>query len=393
MNNQTWMSQKFFIFFMTWGIFLPYWTGWLVDAKGLSVAEASLIMSFSLVARGVSTLFAFPLAAKYWSNKKVLFLIALGGLVTALFYIPASSFTALFTVTVLFSLFYPALMPALDSTAGVLVQQGGLHYGKSRSYGSFGFIVSVLIISIITGFFGDAAIFWTMIVGLVVMLMLTLIPAPAVLTQKPLNDQKKNAPSFRSLMKIKGFPLILLIVILLQGAHASYYNYGYIYLQELDVSKFYIGLIINIGVLFEILYFAKADSLFGKWKPASLLFLSAVGSTLRWLLVFFFPNIWVFILSQSLHALSFGVAHYAFILYITQNLPKEQIPNAQGIYSALALSWGTAILTLFGGYLYEIESRYAFLGMVVFTIPALLLTLRLKARSYKKLTGTSELHY
>ncbi|MGN1387550.1 MAG: MFS transporter [Bacillus sp. (in: firmicutes)] len=388
MNQQRWMSQNFFLFFMTWGIFLPYWTGWLIDAKGLTVAEASLIMSFSLVARGVSTLFAFPVASKYYSNKRVITLLMITGLITALLYLPASSFTALFAVTFLFSFFYPAIMPALDSTAGVLMQHGNLQYGKSRSYGSFGFIVSVLIISMITGFFGDTAIYWTMIAGLGAMLAHSFIPAPAVLMQKPDRREKKNQ-SFRSLMKIKGFPMVLLIVILLQGAHASYYNYGYIYLQDLGVAKFYIGMIINIGVLFEILYFAKADSWFGKWKPASLLLLAAAGSTLRWLLVYFFPNIWVFIFSQSLHALSFGVAHYAFILYITQHLPKAQIPNAQGVYSALALSWGTAVLTLLGGYLYEIEPRLAFLGMIVFTIPALLLTLRLQVKSYQPVSVQS----
>lgn len=388
MNQQRWMSQNFFLFFMTWGIFLPYWTGWLIDAKGLTVAEASLIMSFSLVARGVSTLFAFPVASKHYSNKRVITLLMITGLITALLYLPASSFTALFAVTFLFSFFYPAIMPALDSTAGVLMQHGNLQYGKSRSYGSFGFIVSVLIISMITGFFGDSAIYWTMIVGLLAMIAHSFMPAPSVLMQKPDGSEKKNH-SFRSLMSIKGFPMVLLIVILLQGSHASYYNYGYIYLQDLGVAKFYIGMIINIGVIFEILYFAKADSLFGKWKPASLLLLSAAGSTLRWLLVYFFPNIWVFIFSQSLHALSFGVAHYAFILYITQHLPKAQIPNAQGVYSALALSWGTAVLTLLGGYLYEIEPRLSFLGMIVFTIPALILTLRLQAKTYQPVSVQS----
>lgn len=376
MNNQRWMSQNFFAFFMTWGIFLPYWTGWLVEGKGLSVSEASLIMSFGLVARGASTLFAFPFASKYLSNKRVIVLLTFGAILTALIYIPVESFATILLVTLLFNLFYPALMPALDSTAGVLVQHGNIHYGKSRSYGSIGFIVSVLILSVITGYFGDGAILWAMISGLAVMLILSLTPAPPVLLIKPKVGPNEKKQSMRDLWNVKGFPIVLLIVILLQAAHASYYNYGYIYLQDLGVSKFYIGMIINIGVLFEIIYFAKADSLFGKWRPASLLVLASAGSTLRWLLVFFFPNVWVFILSQTLHALSFGVAHYAFILYMTQSLPKELIPKAQGIYSALALSWSTAILTLFGGYLYEIAPTAAFLGMVVCTIPALFLAIR-----------------
>ncbi|RKJ60064.1 MFS transporter, partial [Butyricicoccus sp. 1XD8-22] len=60
MNSQRWMSTHFFSFFMTWGIFLPYWSGWLIYTKGITVSEASLIMSLGLIARGLSTLFAFP---------------------------------------------------------------------------------------------------------------------------------------------------------------------------------------------------------------------------------------------------------------------------------------------------------------------------------------------
>lgn len=373
MNNQRWLSQSFFVFFITWGIFLPYWTGWLVQGKGLSVTEASLIMGFGLLARGASTLFAFPLASKYWSSQKVVLVLTVSSLVATILYIPTSSFGALFVVTLLFSAVYPALLPAVDSTAGALVQQGDVHYGKSRSYGSIGFVISVLIISIVTGYFGEQAILWSMMVGLCLMLFLRLLPTPAVLLVKPTVKNRKDSLSMRSLFQVKSFPIVLLIVILLQGAHASYYNYGYIYLQDLGVDNYYIGIVINIAIIFEIIYFANADHLFKKWKPSSLLLLAASGSTLRWVLVFLFPSVWVFMLSQSLHALSFGVAHYAFIRYITKNLPEQQIPNAQGIYSALALSLSTAVLTLAGGFLYEVSPRLAFLGMVVSTIPAMLL--------------------
>ncbi|MDQ0245170.1 PPP family 3-phenylpropionic acid transporter [Bacillus fengqiuensis] len=375
MNHQRWMSQNFFVFFMTWGIFLPYWTGWLVQAKGLSVTEASIIMGFGLLARGASSLFAFPLVSKYWSSHTVILVLTAGSLAATILYIPSSSFAALFVVTMLFSIIFPALLPALETTAGALVQQGDVHYGKSRSYGSIGFVVSVLIISMITGYFGEQAILGSMIAGLCFLLLMCLLPAPAVLLVKPTAKDRKESLSMRGLWQVKSFPIVLLIVVLLQGAHASYYNYGYIYLQDLGVKKYYIGMIINIAVMFEILYFLKADHLFKKWQPSSLLLLAASGSTLRWLLVFLFPNVWMFMLSQSLHALSFGVAHYAFILYITRNLPKQQIPNAQGMYSALAMGLSTAVLTLAGGLLYEVSPTLSFLAMIVCTVPAILLVM------------------
>lgn len=380
MNHQRWLSQNFFVFFLTWGIFLPYWTGWLVQAKGLSVSEASIMMGFGLLARGISTLFIFPLAFKYWSNQKILLFLSINSFLTLLFYIPSTSFTALFIVTLFFNAIYPSLLPAVDSTAGVLVQHGHVHYGKSRSYGSMGFVVSVLIISIVTVPFGDEAIFWSMLIGVLMILLIRFLPIPPILMQKPTGEDRKQALSIKNLWKIKGFPIVLIISILLQGAHASYYNYGYIYLQDIGVNGYYIGIILNIAIVFEVLYFLKADHMFKDWQPSSLLLLAAIGSTVRWLLVFLFPNVWVFILSQSLHVLSFAVAHYAFIQYITQTLPKQQIPNAQGLYSAFALSWSTAILTLAGGFLYEVSPELAFLGMVVCTFPAIILILLTRKR-------------
>ncbi|MGE7021096.1 3-phenylpropionate MFS transporter [Solibacillus cecembensis] len=380
MNNQRWLSQNFFTFFITWGIFLPYWTGWLVNDKGLTVSDAGIIMSFGLVARAVSTMFIFPYVSKILSNKQVLLFFTMMSLVVAILYIPMDSFEGLFIVTTLFSAMYPALLPAVESGASTLMQQGDVHYGKARSLGSFGYVLSVLVISMFTGTYGEQIILWFMILGLIALLAIQLLPAPNVLLMRPEHGKNAKSLSMKGLLEVKSFAVVLLVVILLQGAHASYYSYGYIYIQDLNVNPFYIGVILNVAVVFEIIYFLKADTFLSSWRPSSLLILAAVGSSVRWIAIYLFPSIPVFVVTQALHALSFGVAHYAFIRYITQNLPKEQIPNAQGIYSAFAMSLSAALLTLIGGALYEIEPGLAFLGMAIFTVPAIFLLLLTRNR-------------
>ncbi|MCM3239489.1 MFS transporter [Heyndrickxia oleronia] len=386
MNIQRWMSRQFFTFFMTWGIFLPYWTGWLINAKGMTVSQASLIMSLGLLARGLSTLLAFPYLSGKFSSKTLLNGMGIATLISILCYIPANSFTSLLVITLLFHFCYPALMPALDSAAGILVQHNQLkHYGKSRSWGSIGFVIAGLILTVFTGALGDQVILWMMLLGTIVLVYLSLLRAPDVLTVKPKVD-KTNQGGMLKLLTIKHFALVLLVVILLQAAHASYYNYGYIYLQELHAPKYLIGVIINIAVTAEIIFFSRADKAFHKFSVGSLLALAALGSTIRWILLFAFPNVIVFCLAQTLHACSFAMGHYAFMKYLIKNIPHEQIPKAQGIYSALALSWSTAVFTIFGGYLYEIEPRYAFIGMIVCTVPAMML-----AFVYRKLNQKQEL--
>ncbi|MGM9951107.1 MAG: MFS transporter [Lysinibacillus sp.] len=378
MNIQRWMSQHFFIFFLTWGIFLPYWSGWLIDEKGLTVSDVSFMMSAGLVARGITTLFIFPYLLRVWSSKRLINVLGIGTFLSLVLYIPAQSFTALLMVTLLIHMLYPVLMPALDSAASVLVQSRQLkHYGKSRSWGSIGFVVGGMLLTLFTGAFGDGFILWGMLFGVVVFMALSMFQTPEVLTIKP---ERTSTQSFamRDLFKIKHFSLVLLIVILLQAAHASYYNYGYIYLQEIGAPKYLIGVIINIAVISEIVFFAKADTTFNRFSVGSLLTLAALGSTVRWVLVFAFPSVIVFTISQVLHAASFAMGHYAFMKYLTKNVPPLQVPNAQGMYSAFALSWSTAVFTVLGGYLYEIEPRYAFIGMVICTIPSMLLAMMYK---------------
>jgi len=379
MNQQRWLAKNFFMFFATWGIFIAYWTGWLINDKGISVSEASIIMGFGLVARAISTMFIFPSISKIMSNKRVLIFFTLVSLIVTLLYIPVSSFVGLFIITMLFSMFYPALLPAMESSAATLMQYGQVHYGKARSLGSFGYVVAVLIISMLTGIYGEQTILWAMIFGLTALFAIQLMPAPQMLTVIPKLEETKSL-SMKGLFEVKSFAIVLIVVILLQGAHASYYNYGYIYLQDLNVNAFYIGMILNVAVLFEILYFLKADTFLTKWKPSSLLLLAAIGSTLRWLLIYLFPNMPMFVVSQALHALSFAMAHYAFIQYISKALPKEQIPNAQGMYSALAMSLSAALLTWLGGILYEVEPGLAFLGMLIFTVPAVFIIVLTKKR-------------
>lgn len=374
-HTHRWMSMQYFSFFMTWGIFLPYWTGWLIHAKGMTIPQASLIMSVGLVARGLSTLFAFPYLSEKYSIKTLLNGAGIGTLIAILFYIPSSSFTSLLIVTLIFHFFYPALMPTLDSAAGVLIQSNQLKdYGKSRQWGSIAFILAGMLLSVFTGSLGDKVILWGFLLGAVVLICLGFTRAPAILSVKPTVDLMQKGGMLK-LFRIKYFSLVLIIVILLQAAHASYYSYGYLFLQEIHAPKFLIGTIINISVIAEVIFFSIADRKFHTFSVGSLLAIAAVGSTIRWVFVFVFPNVIVFSIAQALHAFSFAMAHYAFMKYQIKNISPTMISKAQGIYSALALSWSTAVFTVFGGYLYEIEPRYAFLGMIVCTIPAMILAL------------------
>lgn len=380
MNNQKWLSLNFFAFFFTWGVFLPYWTGWLTNEKGISVSGASLIMGAGMVARSLSTLLFFPLMTRVFSLGKLMQWLAILSFAIMVLYIPANSYSWLFVLTFAFSFVYPNLLPAMESGATVLMKTDHIHYGKSRSYGSAGYTIALLIVGGATAIWQESSIYWVMLAGLLAMAFTQSATLPIPLQTRPESRQSTAKNGMKELLRSKSFMLMLLITTLLQGAHAAYYNYGFLYLQDIGVNSFYIGLILNVAILFEILIFAKADTWFSNWSVSSMFLIAGIGSTLRWILIFLFPSVWVFIFSQALHALSFGVAHFAFIRYIFQKLDPLHIPAAQGMYAAIAMSLSVAALTIAGGFLYEISPGLSFLGMVLFSSPAILLVLLTRKR-------------
>lgn len=374
MFSQKWMSVQFFIFFFTWGVFLPYWTGYLTNVKEMSVYAASLIMGAGMIARAFSTLVLFPEMTKRFSMQNLIRILSVLSLIFFALYVPLSSFTMLLLITVLFSLVYPNLLPAMESSASLLMQRDRIHYGRSRSFGSGGFMVAVLVIGFTTSWFGEQAILWVMIGALAFVVIGSISKAPDALSEKPkLAERKSTWQLAKLLLKQKEFLAALVIVVLIQGSHASYNNYSFIYLQDIGVANSYIGIILNIAVIFEIILFMVADRFFGKTKVSTLFVIAAIGANIRWLAIFLFPLATVFIATQLLHAISFALAHYAFIQFIARSLNKADIPTAQGLYAAFAMSLSSALLTFVGGYLYDIEPGYAFLGMVSFSAPALVL--------------------
>lgn len=379
MNVHKWMSTRYFVFFMSWGIFLPYWTGWLVAEKGMTIPQAGAIMSMGLVARGLSTMFLFPFFSRILSTRTLVQWMAIGTLVSVLLYIPATSYTSIAIITLLIHIFYPALMPALDSAASFLVLNGELtNYGKSRSWGSIGFVVCGMLLTVFVSSFGNDVIVWGMLAIVALFTIMMYMPAPVILTEKPQSSDKKL--TLTQLFKIQHLPLVFLIAFLMQGQHATYYNYGYLYLQNIGAPLVVIGGILNIAVLAEILFFSKADRLFSNVKVSTIFMIAGIGSLIRWLLVYAFPHVAVFSVAQLFHAFSFAMSHFAFIQFINKYVPKTQIALVQGMYSAIALSFSTAILTLLGGHLYEIDPPLAFLGMIVCTVPAIILSFVLKVR-------------
>ena len=369
MKKQSWLSIQFFVIMFTWGIFIPYWTAWLVESKGFSIATASSLVAAGMIARSFSSFYLFPTLSQRFPLGKLARILTVVSSITLILFFPISSFIGMLACMILFSLVYPMLMPLVESMAAVMMKKDHIDYGKSRSWGSLGYTSALLLAGFLTSIFSEGAIIYMMFAGVIMILLTSLQKLPASMSE-PRGQEKL---SYRGLLKSKKFILAMGIVIFTLGTHAAYYNYGVLYLKELNVSNIYIGVMLNVAIIAEILFFALSDK-FLKGRSISIMFMTAGSAAiLRWTLLFMFPSVSVFIATQLLHAFTFGLTHYAFMRLIYEELESKDLPAAQGVYTALGSGLSTAVLTFVGGFLYDYAPGYAFLGMAIVVIPAVVL--------------------
>ncbi|GLF91795.1 3-phenylpropionic acid transporter [Bacillus safensis] len=392
MKAHKWMSLQFFGFFFTFGIFVPYWSIWLVSDKNFTPDQAGIIIATGLVTRAMTTFFLFPLASQYMSlarlNQWVVFLSVL---LFALL-IPANSFPAVIVTTFFISLLYPMPLAMHEAMASKLMKKGEISYGRSRSYGSFGYIVALLLMGVVISLLGEKVIIYVMISGLMIFALLASIRPPSTLREK----NERAGMSIKKLFQSKSFVLVLLLCVILQSAHAAYYSYAVLFLGEIGVQPEYIGFLLLIAVMAEIVFFFISDSLFKKGQVTTLLMFSVTASIVRWTSLFLFDHVLIFIMSQILHAFTFGLTQVAFMKYLDKNIQNQFFPYAHGLYAALGLSLGNGILTIVSGYLFSLSSSYAFLGMAIICLPCFVfiyfLKVTLKNHDHKKSTEERQIH-
>jgi PPP family 3-phenylpropionic acid transporter len=371
LKPQTWLSINFFLFFFTWGVFIPYWNTWLINEKGLSIQAAGTIIAVGLLIRAFSTFFVFPFLSKKMAIGHEMKMISLLSVLILLLFLPVHSFRWILAAMILFSFVYPMMLAISESLGSIMMKTDQIQYGISRSFGSIGYATALVAVGAILSFYNESSIFWTMFVSCCLMAIAAHVQTPKSLMAKHQEQSVSYLPLFRS----KRFMAAMVVCILIQGAHASYYNYGFIYLQKLNAGDFWSGMILNLAVLAETLFFMTADRLFQKVSTSRMFAISAAASIVRWGLVYLVPTVWMFIFTQFLHSLTFALAHYAFIRLLHEELDNRLIPAAQGIYASLAMGLSISVFTFLGSYLYSKSAGLAFAGMAAAVIPSLFIAL------------------
>ena len=383
MSSKTWLSSNYFLQFLVTGTFLPFWMVYLTSVKNLSVLEASSIFSMLYFARVISGIFLSPYLIKKYNLNITMKLSVASGLILAVSYGFTNEKILLGIITFLFGLIYFMISPLVEGLASLFLREENIDYGKARTYGSLGYTVIGIFIGGVLGYVGNGALYYILIFLVALYLVFMFLPQPKLV--KNLNlDNNSNSDKKESLydwvLKDRNAILLIVTIFLYQLSHTAYNNYNAIYLESMNISaKWLSGVILNISVIAEIIFFIFSKRLVDKIKPKNLLVFAGVCAVIRWAALATFHNIYVFTVMQTFHAITFAVAHIAFILMLNRDYNNKEIIDMQNLYTAICFQLSMAIGLYIMGALWDISTSYVFYASAIIAAIGTVVATRLKA--------------
>lgn len=369
-KNYHWRIAGFYFFYYAFvGMFAPYWSLYLQSIH-FDAIDIAILMSIQPVMR--------MLAPNIWgwladrSGRRQL-VVQIAAACSALFYIGVfftTSFWGMFLVLALMAFFWSASMPLVEATTFSYLGKNTSHYGRIRSWGSIGFIVSVVGLGYA---FDYIAIIWLLWAGLVCELGILIFSR-----QIPKTEVLAHHTDSQRIIQIVSQPRVLALLaacFLMSVAHGPYYTFYSIYLVEHGYAKSAVGSLWALGVICEIGVFFLMPELVRRFGFTRILLLSFSAAIVRFLLIGWAVQVvWLLLLAQVLHALTFGAYHAASVGLIHEFFQGRHQSKGQALFGSLTYGAGGMLGGLASGpvwvhwgasVLYSLSALMALLGMLL----------------------------
>ncbi len=342
------LSGFYFFYFASIGAFVPYWGLYLRD-QGFNPAQIgelmAIIMATKIIAPNVWGWLADTTGRRTWVIRvaALLALVCFSGVTLY------SGYWWMAVMMALFSFFWNAALPQFEALTMNRLGSRTNRYARIRLWGSIGFIASVALLGPLFERVEVSVLPWIVLVLLAVMWLTTL-----VVSDGPPGVQARSGSSLLATLRRPEVLALILACFLMQASHGPYYAFFTIYLEDNGYSRTMAGQLWALGVLAEVGVFLMMHRWlprFGAWP----LLMVAIGVTaVRWWLLASLPQLLpVMLLTQVMHAASYGLYHAAAISLIHEFFPGRLQGRGQALYSSLSFGLGGALGSLASGYVWD----------------------------------------
>ena len=340
-------SLFYFFYFAVIGVYIIFLPK-VLELSGYSASQIGIIFSAAPLVR-----FLVPfLFIRGFRLGNTSFFIALGILFVSVVALHFSlrHFYALLISNIFFGVGLSLVLPYVELIS--LHEIGKERYGRSRLFGSIGFMAVALVLVRYMQDPTNALDFLFILTLATILFAFFVVRHTSSLQEEQQHSDSNDISLFRDWRLWLGFALM-------QVSFGAFYNFFTIYETAHGVSMQMTIYLWSFGVLIEIAMLYFQGTLLQR-NLLGLLQLSAAATILRWFLVFAFADsLWVMFLAQSLHALSFALFHSAAISYLFHLYHNKAL--AQQLFSGISYGLGALMGALLSGYIYEYFPEYLFL--------------------------------
>ncbi len=354
------IGSQYFLYFGVLGIFLPFFNLYCyhLGFSGFRIGILSAVRSVVMV--------LFPIIwgalADRLNARRPIYILCnfISALIWAL-YLFTVDFWHMLVITIFYGIFYAPIISFLEAFTMDLLGREKKSYGRIRAWGSISFIMIVLVLGKIIDLYSVEIIIVLILAGSLMLSTVSMrIPDIQIAPEKRLPSEARNLIDGRVIVFL--FCAFLMLV-----SHGAYYGFFSIHLENLGYGTTFIGLAWALASTAEILVMIRSDRIFKRFSLETVLIFSFMFAALRWFILFFAQSAPAILLSQTLHAVTYGTFHMASILYIDRLAPDKAKTLGQAVNNAISYGLGLMVGFFMNGYFFEITGSF-----VLFIISSLI---------------------
>jgi len=345
------IGSQYFLYFGVLGIFLPFFNLYCyhLGFSGLRIGVLSAVRSVAMI---VFPLIWGALADRLDARRPIYILCNFCSAIIWMLYLFTIDFWPMLAITIFYGMFFAPIISFLEAFTMDLLGREKKSYGRIRAWGSISFIAVVLVLGRVIDLYSVEIIVVLILAGsLILSIISTRIPGFQNVKKKRLSGEAKSLLQRRVLVFL--FCAFLMLV-----SHSAYYGFFSIHLENLGYGNTFIGLAWALASTAEILVMIRSDRIFSRFSIESVLIFSFMTAALRWLILFSARSAAAILLSQILHAVTYGAFHIGSILYIDRLAPEKAKTLGQAVNNAVSYGLGLMVGFFFNGYLYEITGSF-----------------------------------
>lgn len=378
------LCRQFFLSYAIIGSVMPLMSVFLAREAGFGLGQIGLSMALTnlpmLLMPGLITL----MADRRIDSRKILGVaFTISALVLGAMFLSRGHITVTLTLFVFYGLAFVAMAPLQDGFFFSWAEhrrrlgEEAVSYPRVRVWGTVGFILPSVILYFLLQHGYAVSVILPCAVVFCVLSILNSFTLPEVPPVAP-SRAKERLPTTEAIARLLSpdARFLCLGLGLAYMGTVAYYIFIPIYFQQvIGIDPSHIGLIINLGVVVEVLFTLNMPVLQRRLGLKGIMVIGLTGTTLRMLLLAVSPTLWTAILTQVVHGMEVLAMFVAPVMFLDRIAGDRFRNSIQGVFTMMVAGGARIVGSLLAGWVAAAHLRGVLFYTSSLTVTALLIIL------------------